>query len=601
MKLTPQMEEFLALQQATEPGKRPMLMGDKDTDIFQSILGDLKEAVVSKIKTKATGWIMNLVGMGPGPDPLDAIKDQLNKQYAELKVIEGKIDALSEQLNVAVEALKAEIDGAKYYSAIQALNLSISDIDAAYERLQFYAKTEPGKASKKEMDELATNIRNTIPNAFIAVKNNLLGTASGGENLTSLGTRIAFKAAKTVEEYGEIINLQFMYYYGMQVKALMLIIEAYHYDGTEAVAKEYFNNYVGQMNEEIKIYLSFAPKCKLRSTVTLASDPMGIVVKGDMVYVQSGFQNDNACLQTIGKADLQIKNTLTVPDVRANWAMLEKDGFAYLLSMAGSDESRWDITKVSLGGEPKVQGKLTYSPPGQGYFRMGFLTGAAIEGDYLYAMFMALGEKGFTIKVIDLKTFTYADDIRISDELQSAGSIGANGLAVKDGKIYIPAWFDKDSFTSIKVIDVKTKTIIQSLKAEPQSGSSGQSPVLIKGDLLYCVNGDRSLRIVNIAKKPIEINSNTYVNSYVQNILVDGYLIYYVSYSGTADTRGTLNVIYWTQKSGFMQKSMAVGNGISAVTMDSNTIYAGAGGGEKALYVLNYTQDLTGNIIPLNP
>lgn len=589
------------LYKGSEGNQRLLSKGDKDTDIFQSIVGDLKEAIVGKIKEKATGWIMSLVGLGPGPDPMDEIKSQLEKQFKELQVIEGKIDALFVALSEAVEILKGEIDGAKYFTAFQTLNLSASNIDAAYERLQFYAKAEPGKGSKREMDELAATIRNTIPNAFIAIKNNLLGAAASGENLTSLGTRIAFKATKTMAEYAEIIHTQFMYYYGLQVKALMLIIEAYHYDSNPDVARQYFNTYVGQMNEEILIYLKYAPKCTLQNTLPLQGDVTAIIAKGDKVFAQTGMENPEPKLFTINKSNLQILNEMQVPGARMNWTMVEKDGMGYMLSMGPEDAGVWFINKVALDNPPRILGTLSYDPPGSPPFKLAFVTGIDIEGDYLYILFLVFGQPGFTIKVVDLKTFTFADDIRITDELQSIGSIRGNGMKVRNGKIYTTAWFGNEGYSSLKAIDIKTKKIVQTLNTEPVSSSQGMAPMTAKGDLLYFTNSDTQLRIVNVADSKMELQLQKHVAGLMQNIIVDGYLIYIVTYSGTRDSRGDLIVVYNSPKSDFLQKTMKVGNGICALTMDYTHLYGGAGGGEKTLYFLTYAHDLTGNIIPVGP
>ena len=603
MQANREMERFLSLDKASKTTINPVTAGNDDKSIFQSILGDLKDAIAGKIKEKATGWIMNLVGLGPGPDPLDEIKDQLKKQYEELKVIESKIDALGVALDEAVEIIKAEIDGDKYYTAVQVLNLSASNITAAFERLQFSAALAPGPDHKKSMDEQALYIRTNIPNAFIAIKNSLTGTGSGGENIISLWTRIAFKASKTLPEYAEMIHTQFMYYYGLQMKAVMLIVEAYHLDSNTGMAKQYFNSYVGQMNDEINMYLKYAPKCTVQNTLPLASNPSGIVSKGNRFYVQTGIDNASPCsLITINNTTAQILSTLEIPDTRYQWRILEKNGMAYLASMARSDSSRWDFTKVSLGDAPQVVGRLSYDPPGSGYFKLGFVTGFDIDGDYLYVMFLNFSAPGFLIKVIDLRTFTYANDkeINFTEQIQGAGSVIGNGLKVKNGKIYINAWFSSDSFASIKVIDANTKAIIQTLKVEPTSGNAGMAPLVIKDDWLYCSANDTQLRVIDLSKTPIATILQTHVNANMQEMLTDGYLVYFTS-CGFQDFRGDLYVVYWSPKSNLMVKSIKVGGGIAAINMNYNQLYAGAGGGDKVVYILGYAHDITGNIIPVDP
>jgi hypothetical protein len=600
MNIEKEMEALFELQKE-QPKQRTLLAGDKDTDIFQSILGDLKDAVISKVKKKATGWIMNLVGLGPGPEPKNEVKEALEKQYQELKVIEGKIDALSSKLNEAIEVFKTEIDGAKYYTATQVLNPAAANIDAAFERLQIYARLEPGAGSKLEMDELAATIRATIPNAFITIKNNLLGTPSGGENMTSLGTRVAFKAAKSVDEYAEMIHMQFMYYYGLQLKALMLIIEAYHYNGTPAVAQNYYNTYVGNMNDEVKVYVNFVPKTSLQNKLELDTDVIDILPQGDNVYLQCGMQVTNPKFITIRAKDAQKINELIIPDVRLNWTLAEKDGFAYTASMSQSDSSRWDINKIALGNTPNVVGRLSYSPPGSGWFKAAFLMGYDIDGDYLYAMFNAMGVEGFTIKVINLKTFAFEADLYFPDPLQSAGSPRGNGLRVKNGKLYIMAWFSSDKFTSLKVVDIKTQKVTDTVKADPQSANGAMAPITIKDNLLYCTAYDTQLRIYDLNQSPPALTLLSNINIFMQNIIVDGNLIYINSHSNMQDTRGDLMVVYWAPKSGASQKTMKVGNGITALSMDKTHLYGGAGGGEKTLYILGYAHNPNNLIIPVDP
>ncbi|MBD1385237.1 hypothetical protein IDJ75_08090 [Mucilaginibacter rigui] len=600
MDIQKEFEGLLALQKA-QPGNRPLLMGDKDTDIFQSILNDLKDTVISKVKKKATGWIMNLVGLGPGPEPKDEVKEALEKQYQELKVIESKIDALSAALNTAVEAIKAEIDGAKYYTAVQGINTSAANIDAAFERLKMAAQLEAGTGKKSELDELAAYIRNNIPNAFIAIKNNLLGTASGGENMTSLGTRVAFKASKSVNEYAAMAHTQFMYYYGLQVKALMLIIEAYHYNDSSDMASKYYNSYVGQMNDEVKIYMGYAPKTVLQNTLQLDTDVTDILPKGDRLYVQAGMQTPVPKFITLNPNTAQKINEFAPDDVRINFTMAEKDGFAYTASMAKSDDVRWDIIKIKLGDAPAEVGRLSWGPPGSGFMRAAFLLGFDIDGDYLYALFMAIGVPGFTTKVINLKTFTFESDLTLTDPLQGVGSGSSNGIRIKNNKMYTTAWFSSEAYSTLKIIDVKTKAIIKSINIEPQSGNGIKSPVVIKDNLLYCTSGDTQLRVFDISTDTPTKLLQQHINIYMQNIIVDGNLIYITSDSNMQDTRGDVNVIYVGPNWALSQKAMRVGNGTSALRMDKTRLYAGAGGGETALYIMSYISDPNALLIPVQP
>ena len=599
MDIQKEMEGLLALQKA-QPGARPLLMGDKDTDIFQSILGDLKDTIVGKIKKKATGWIMNLVGLGPGPEPKDEVKEALEKQYQELKVIESKIDALGVALNTAVEVIKAEIDGAKYFTAVQSLNTSAANIDAAFERLKMAAQLEAGTGKKSELDELASYIRNNIPNAFIAIKNNLLGTSSGGENMTSLGTRVAFKASKSINEYAAMAHTQFMYYYGLQLKALMLIIEAYHYNDSSDMASKYYNGYVGQMNEEVKIYIGYAPKTVLQNTLQLDSDVMDIVPKGDRVYVLAGMQGTPKFI-TINPATAQNLNEFKPGDVRLNWSMLEKDGFAYTTSMAKSDDARWDFIKIRLGDTPAEVGRLSWGPPGSGFMRMGFIVGYDIDGDYLYAMFKAFGVPGFTTKVINLKTFTFESDFTRADGMQSMGSIRGNGIKVNNGTLYTTAWYDSESHHTLKAFDIKTNTIVQSVNVEPVSGSGIKSPIVLKDKLLYFAAGDTQLRVFDISTGVPTKVAQQYFNFYMQNMIVEGNLIYITTDTNMQDTRGDLVVLYVGPNWSFTQKSVRVGNGTSSLRMDKTRLYAGAGGGEKTLYIMGYISDPNTLLVPVPP
>lgn len=601
MDIQKEFEGLLALQKA-QPGNRPLLMGDKDTDIFQSILGDLKDAVVGKIKKKATGWIMSLVGLGPGPEPKDEVKEALDRQYKELKVIESKIDALSTALSNAVDVIKAEIDGAKYFTAVQALNTHAANIDAAFERLTMQSKVEAGKGDKAELDEMVKIIQNTIPNAFLAIKNNLTVIGSGAENMTSLGTRVAFKASKSMDEYAAIIHTQFMYYYGLQVKALMLIIEAYHYkNATDTRAAEYYNTYVGHMNEEVKLYMKFAPKTVLQNTLQLDSDVTDVLPKGDRLYIQAGMQKDASKFITLNPNTVQKINEFSPADVRINFTMAEKDGFAYTASMAKSDDARWDIIKIKLGDAPAEVGRLSWGPPGSGFMRAAFMLGFDIDGDYLYAMFMALGVPGFTTKVVNLKTFTFESDLTLTDPLQGVGSGSGNGIRIKNNKMYTTAWFSSESYSTLKIIDVKTWAILKSINIEPKSGNGIKAPVVIKDNLLYCTCGDTQLRIFDISTDTPTKLLQQHINIYMQNIIVDGNLIYITSDSNMQDTRGQVNVIYVGPNWALSQKAMTVGNGTSALRMDKTRLYAGAGGGETALYIMGYIADPNTLLIPVSP
>jgi hypothetical protein len=124
--------------------------------------------------------------------------------------------------------------------------------------------------------------------------------------------------------------------------------------------------------------------------------------------------------------------------------------------------------------------------------------------------------------------------------------------------------------------------------------------MLIRDDLLYCTGDDTELRVVDISKPQATLTAQTHVKAYMQELLLDGYLVYFTSV-GFQDPRGELYVVYWSPKSNVMVRSMKIGGGVAALNMDYNRIYAGAGGGDKFVYVLGYATDITGNIIPVDP
>jgi hypothetical protein len=281
--------------------------------------------------------------------------------------------------------------------------------------------------------------------------------------------------------------------------------------------------------------------------------------------------------------------------------MAEKDGFAYTASMAKSDESRWDFIKIRLGDTPTEVSRLSWGPPGSGFMRMAFMVGYDIDGDYLYAMFMALGVPGFTTKVINLKTFTFESDLTLTDALQGVGSINGTGIKVKNDKLYTTAWFSSESYNTLKVIDVKTKAILKSLSIEPKNANGAKSPMILKDNLLYFTCGDQQLRIYDISTDTPTKVLQEHIAIYMQNIIVDGNLIYITSDSNMEDTRGEVNVIYVGPGWALSRKPMKVGNGTSALRMDKTRLYAGAGGGEKTLYIMGYLSDPNTLLIPVPP
>ena len=621
-----QEQELLLLIQNTQQFPDSQILKAKGVeDIFVSVMTGLKDAAVAKIKEKATGWIMNLLGMGPGPDPLDEIKRQLNEQAAELKKINDKIDDLQRSLNKALSEILDAMEKGQYDAAVRGLNPVIAKITSRYERLSVMVKTSsPDPSEKAAIDRFAAEIISEIPEAFDAIHATLVGTSAGEENLMDFWARLSFKNTGTLDLYEQTIFYQFMYYYGLQVKALMLVMEAYHTmpNGSKK-AEYYFNLWGAKLNEEIRTYLKNAPRTTIKQQLDVKGNPVSIVPYGNNVYYTTGevMQNPPAprliTLQKPGYTEIDVQ----VPqDTQGVFHMMRKGEYAYLAALQAVSSSggmAWHFMKVKLGGKPQIEKVITCHTPGEGPFRMGFPNASVCDDTTMYAMFSGSTLNGFAFVAIDLASFSFVDKGGIArrNEAGRFGDLGGNGGALYGNYFFTTALSfasgpvnpDKNTLFTIDLITKKivSEALLSSVSMKDRVYNEIHQPMAIQGKYLYCCAGDTTLRVIDISS-PMQPKVVTSVDtgSFISEIYVNGGLIYFTSCPGAdlfGDDRGIMNVAFFTSRTNntVLLKSAKIGEGIHALGMDEYAIYAGSGRGQSKIYVLGYGNDLTKNIIPI--
>jgi hypothetical protein len=606
-------ELFLLMQNREKFPDSQVLKSAGTEDIFKFVLNGLKDAAVGKIKEVATGWIMDLLGMGPGPDPLDEIKRQLEQQAAELKKIQGKIDDLNTAMSKAFKEILDVVEKGQYDSAVRGLNPAIAKITSRYDRLVLLAKTaNPDPAKKETIKQLADDIISEIPEAFDAIHATLIGTAAGDENVLDFWARLSFKNTISIDAYEQKINAQFMYYYGLQVKALMLIMEAYHFDKKDtAMAQHYFNLWAGKMNEEILVYLKNAPRTTIKNMFAIKGAPVNIIVESDTIHYTTGKMQD-AKLITLKKADNSETNSQVPESSRGAYYITKHDGFIYMVTMdADMGALNWNILKIKPGSTPTLVKRLFCQSPGdvQPAYRMVFPTAVAFSDNTMYISFVGSGLEGIAFSVIDLDTFSFANDkgFGIRQQIKFMGGFDADGGAVYGDKFYTTIGQYTVDKNTLKTIDLKRKSIIKStdFSAGQKSTNSGfRFPMVIQDNYLYCTAGDTWLHVFDITDPGNPIVAGAVdTNAQIADLHVDGSLIYFTNYFGDGfdiDDRGNINVAFFTARSGgVLSKSAKIGDGIHAIGMDKHTIYAGSGKDQSKMYVLSYANDMTKNIMPV--
>jgi|GEM_PF-5419194 len=622
-----QEKEFLQLLQNTQefPDSQVLKAAGAE-DIFMSVMTGLKDAAVAKIKEKATGWIMNMLGMGPGPDPLDEIKKQLREQAAELKKINDKIDELQKSINQALTEILDALEKSQYDSAVRGLNPVIAKITSRYDRLTAMVKTAtPDPSEKGAIENFANEIISEIPEAFDAIHATLVGTGAGEENLFDFWARLSFKNTGSIEGYEQKIFSQFMYYYGLQVKALMLVIEAYHaLPNSGKKAEYYFNLWAGKLNEEILAYLKNAPRTTVKQTLDVQGNPVSIVPYGANVYYTAGelMMNPPAPqLITLQKSDYRETDKQVPQDSQGVFHMMRRGDYAYLATMQAMSSSggtmAWHFMKVKLGAKPQIEKVITCHAPGEGPFRISFPNATACDDTTMYVMFSGSSINGFAFTAIDLASFSFSDKGGVTRRKDAGrfGDLGGNGGALFNNFFYTTALVlasgpvnpDKNT---LFIIDINTKNIVSEVLLDlvpmkDRRYTETHQPMAIQGKYLYCCAGDTKLRVIDISSptQPKEVASID-TGSYISELYVDGALIYFTNCPSDdlfGNDRGNINVAFFTSRTNntVLFRSAKIGEGIHALGLDQHAIYAGSGRGQSKMYVLSYGNDMSKNLIPV--
>lgn len=607
-------ELFTQMQNLSKFPDSKILKSKGTEDIFDSVLKSLMGAVTGKIKDAATGWIMDLIGMGSsGPDQLAEIKKQLEQQAAELKKIQDKIENLNSTMLKAFSEILDVVEKGQYDSAVRILNPSISKITSRYDRLVLLTKNpNPDPSRKSTTMQLAADIIREVPDAFDAIHATLVGTAAGEENLLDFWARLSFKNTNSIDAHEQKINAQFMYFYGLQVKALLLIIEAHHTDPKDIdMATHYFNLWIGRMNEEILVYLRNAPRTTIKNMQSINGTPVNIVLDKDTLHYTTGRMEDPELI-TLRKSDYAALNKQVPEHSNGAFHMIKKGNFAYMASIdANGTTFDWNFLKIKLGTTPEVVKRLFCPSPGEGNYRFVFPSSMTCNDTTMYVSFVGYGIEGTVIRAIDLDTFSFAEakDIVIRKRMAYFGDYGCSGGVVHNDKFYATALVSEGSKNELETIDLTKKEIINSTDVNVgYKGVKGghKRPMAIQGNYLYCAADDTWLRVIDI-NDPLnpKIVGKVDTGFHIAEIHVEGPLVYFTSFIGSsldADDRGNINVAFFTSRSGgILSKSAKIGDGIHALAIDKHVIYAGSGKDQNKLYTLSYANDMSKNIISVPP
>lgn len=506
-------------------GKGPRSFGalneNPEETVFEGLIGNLQKNLESQAADYAAGWVFNMIGGGNGGNPDAEIENLLRQQAILLSKMETQITALGQALTNAVNNIQDKIDKSAYTTAVEILSNQVAEIEAKSEQLAYYSTLQPNASNKADIKNLSIEIKDRIPVAFTTIRDTLKGTA-GAEGLLSLWSRIKFKDPTEMSDYVSGISSQFSYYFGIQLHALNLMIEAYHAEDPRNIgmAKNYYTGWMQDLKDELAMFDSANPVSELSASITLPTGTISsISIGNNTVYVlgdtKSVFALDPETLKQTGQFNSNGNNL--------SRAFTTDDSFLYYLQWPdGADFfnlTYYSLYRAKLGDLSTIDAKTNVTA-GQyallaqllaGDQRLLFLEGRTTWPDYY-------------LEIFNKTTFEHIADIHIGT--------GTACMALADKNHALIYFSSDDGKSYLKSLDINSLQFLDTLSigieiVELQS-------MIIKDSKAGIAGGENEVWIVDISdlsnlkvlkKYALPPDFNAQKINFKENLLyVDGYM-----------------------------------------------------------------------------
>jgi hypothetical protein len=480
-------------------GKGPYFFGaiseNPDEAIFEGLIGNLQKNLESQATNYAAGWVFNMIGGGNGGNPNAEIETLLRQQAILLSKMETQIISLGQALTNAVNTIEDKIDKSAYTTAVEVLTNQVAEIEAKSEQLAYYATLPPDVSNKEDIRNLSIQIKDRIPVAFTTIRDTLKGTA-GAEGLLSLWSRINFKRPGDMPDYVSAISSQFSYYFGIQLHALNLMIEAYHAEDPSNIgmAKNYYNGWIQDLKDELALFESMNPVSELSASITLPAGSITSLSLGNTALYALG---DKKNVFALDPETLELTGQFNSPGNNLSRAFTTDDTSLYYLQWPdGADfftVTYYSLYRSRLSNLSAIDSKTSvaaapYSLIAQllaGDQRLLFLEGRTTSPDYYLEIFnkttlehitdihigtgtvcMALADKSHALiyvssddgnsylKSLDISSLQFLDTLPIGIELVELQSI-----LVKDTKAAIAGGEQE-----VWIVDISDLSVLKVLK-----------------------------------------------------------------------------------------------------------------------------------------
>jgi|GEM_PF-4047413 len=216
------------------------------------------EGLVLGALGKAGGWVLSSIVGGPDEEQMRAIRAVGQKVSA----VEGSVKALSEQLANDTRRILAELEQIKQqqrYMAWQSIDKdlqgSISKVEVQFTRFLEYARN-PQETSPKAADQLATEILDSNFGAAVAMADvsKLLTGVGQNKGALELFTEMVEPLIRDDRITAQAAMANYLNYYVAaaytQQRCLYLLVEAYHKDNNNKVAKAQRETYQGYVRAQ---------------------------------------------------------------------------------------------------------------------------------------------------------------------------------------------------------------------------------------------------------------------------------------------------------------------------------------------------------------
>ncbi|MNX17446.1 hypothetical protein D3C86_473270 [compost metagenome] len=246
----------------------PMLQAGGE--IAKTIAIELGKGALGKIGGSAMGWALNSIfGSGGGSDRTDEVLNELAAQRAMLYRLDNKIVELQSSVNAikaSIAALEVSMNKqfglAAYNTKVDALLTSIGTIDGLFDSYADEIRRLDGSAAgKARVEALANDIRSRVPSALTTIHLAMLGTG-GGDGAIAQWHRLVGHRNRDGENGGnrypylvngafvDQLNEQLDYFEGVQLRGIMLLVEARNFRGDGIGAQGDYDRYMANLNAQ---------------------------------------------------------------------------------------------------------------------------------------------------------------------------------------------------------------------------------------------------------------------------------------------------------------------------------------------------------------